>query len=120
MSQSIVSDSSCEDTKYLIDITEEPLDSPSVTDIDSIKLDGSCATIKDEIDIKEEPLDTIDESDLSLETRSTDPLSPNSSNSKVCGLKYLLDILLFYLLFLIDLYLYKLSMIEFDICTSYQ
>ena len=103
MSLSIVCDSPCEDTKYLIDIKEEPLEALSVTDIDSVKHDSSCATIKDEIYIKEESLDTIDESDLNLEMRSTDPLNPNSSNSKVCGLKYPLDILLHYLLFLIGL-----------------
>ena len=95
MSQSIVCDSPCADTKYLTDIKEEPLEAPSVTDIDSIKHDSSCATIKDEIYIKEEPLDTIDESDLNLEMRRTDPLNLNSSNSKVCGLKQSLDILLF-------------------------
>ena len=95
MSQSIVCDSPCEDTKYLINIKKEPLEALSVTDIDSIKHDSPCATIKDEIDIKEEPFDTIDESDLNIEMKSTGPLIPNPSNSKVCDLKQSLDILLF-------------------------
>ena len=85
MSQNIVYDSSCEDTKYLITIKEETLDVPSVTDIDSIRHDGLCATIKDEIYIKEETLDNVDESDLNFEMKNSAPLKLNSSSLEVCG-----------------------------------
>ena len=64
MSQSIVCDGLFGDSKYLINIKEEPLDASSVTDIDSIKQDSPYATIEDEIDIKEESLESIDDSDL--------------------------------------------------------
>ena len=91
MSQSIVCDSSCEDTTYLIDIKEELLDVASATDIDSIKHDRLCATMKDEIDIKEEPLNNVDEFDLNFDIRNSEPLK---SSSKVCGIKHSIDILL--------------------------
>ena len=84
MSKNIVCDSPCEDTTCFIDIKEEPLDVPSVPDIDSIKHDSPSAIIKDEIDIKEEPLQGIDESDLNFKIPSFDPLNPNTSSSKVC------------------------------------
>ena len=53
MSQSIVCNNPCEDTKFSTDIKDEPLDAPSVTNIDNIKPDSPCSTITDEIDIKE-------------------------------------------------------------------
>ena len=97
MNQSIVCGSPCEDTKYSIDIKEEPLDAPSVTDIDTIKHDSPCAIMKDEIDIKETLLECIDESNLNFEMRSYDPLNlnPNSSNSKVGSIKYSFEFALF-------------------------
>ena len=91
MSQGIDCDSLCEDTKYLIDIKEEPFDAPSVTDI-AIKHDSPCATVTAEIDIKEEPWEIIDVYDLNLEMRSYDSRNVKSnsshSNSMVCIIKY--------------------------------
>ena len=83
MSQSIVCDVACEDTKYSIDIKKEHLVAPSVTDSD-IKHDSPCAFIKDEIYIKEEPLESNNESDSNLKMRGSCPLNPNSSILKVC------------------------------------
>ena len=90
MSQSIGFDRPCEDTKYSIDIKEEPLDANSGTVIDNIKPDSPCSNIKDEIYIKEDPLESIDECELNVELRSSDPLEPNSSNLQVCGIHYFL------------------------------
>ena len=88
MSGSVVCDFAFEDAKYSIDIKEEPLD--NVTDID-IKHDSLCALIKDEIDIKGESLESNNEFNSDLKMRSSCPLNPNSSNSKVCSfLVYLL------------------------------
>ena len=89
MSESIVCDRPNEDVKYLVDIKEEILDASSVTDIDSIKNDSPCAIVQDEVFVKEEPLECINESDL----KSSDPLNINSSNLKVCCLKYSLNIM---------------------------
>ena len=66
MSQSIVCNNPCEDTKFSTGIKEEPLNAPSVTNIDNIKPDSPCSTITDEIDIKEEPLESIDEFGLKM------------------------------------------------------
>ena len=91
MSQIIVCDNSCEDTKYLIDFKEEPVDGSSVTDIDCIKQDSFCATIKDEIYIKEETLDNVAETDFNFKIESPHPLE---SNVKVGDIKNSFTILL--------------------------
>ena len=85
MSQSIVCDSRCEDTKHLIGIKEELLHAPKVTDIDSMKHGTLCAVIKDEMEMKEEPLESIDESGLNTDMKNSDLLNLNSSNIEVCN-----------------------------------
>ena len=95
MSQRFVCDGPSEDTICLFEVKEEPLDAPSVNDIDNIKHDSPCASIKDEIYIKEESLENIDESALNFEMRSSDLHNLNSSNSEVCGIKNSIYILLY-------------------------
>ena len=76
MSQSIVFDSPCEDTKYSTNIKEELLDANSGTVIDNIKPGSPCSTLQDEIDIKEDPLVSNDECELNVDLRSSEPLKP--------------------------------------------
>ena len=93
MSENIVCNSPCEDSKYLIDIKEEPLDASLVADFDGIRHDISSTTVKVEICIKEEHLETVDESDFNFEMVTSNRLNPSASNLKVCDLKYYIIIL---------------------------